>query len=106
MPEYMKALYERFKREVPEVTKLEQKTDQAYEKLRDQLEKPERKLLLELTNLEDCLQYEIALYSFIEGYRLAWGIFRELTEVPPYSFDKEQEQLAAAILAAERNRDQ
>ena len=105
MPEYMKALYERFKREVPEVMKLECETDEAYEKLRAQLEKPERKLLLELTNLEDCLQYEIALYSFIEGYRLAWGIFRELTEVTTYSFYKEQEQLAAAILAAERNRD-
>ena len=105
MPEYMKALYERFKREVPEVTKLEQETDRAYEKLRAQLEKPERKLLLELTNLEDCLQDTVALYSFIEGYRLAWGIYRELTEVPPYSFDKEQEQLATAILAAERNRD-
>ena len=102
MPEYMKALYERFKREIPEVMKLEQETDQTYEKLRDQLEKPERRLLLELTNLEDCLQYEIALYSFIEGYRLAWGSFRELTEVPSYSFDKEQEQQAAALLAAAR----
>ena len=105
MPEYMKALYERFRREAPEVTKLEQETDQAYEKLRAQLEKPERKLLLELTNLEDCLQDTVALYSFIEGYRLAWGIHRELTEVPPYSFDKEQERLAAALLAAERSRD-
>ncbi len=103
MPEYMKALYERFKREVPEVKKLEQETDQLYAELRDRLEKPERRLLLELTNLEDCLQDTVALYSFIEGYRLAWGIFRELTEVPSYSFDKEQEQLAAAILAAERN---
>ena len=102
MPEYMKALYERFKREVPEVTTLEKETDQIYENLCAQLEKPERKLLLELTNLEDCLQYEIALYSFIEGYRLAWGIHRELTEVPPYSFDKDQERLAAALLAAER----
>ena len=50
LPEDMKALYDRFKREVPEVTKLEQETDQTYEKLREQLEKPERKLLLKLTN--------------------------------------------------------
>ena len=103
MPEYLKALYERFKREVPEVTELERETERAYEKLHDRLEKPERRLLLELTNLEDCLQDAAALYGFIEGYRLACGLHRELAEVPPYSFDWEQGQRAAK-LAEERRR--
>ena len=35
MPEYMKALYERFKREVPEVMKLEHETDEIYGELHD-----------------------------------------------------------------------
>ena len=105
MPEYLKALYERFKREVPEVTELEQKADQAYEKLHDRLEKSERRLLLELTNLEDCLQDAAALYGFIEGYRLACGLHRELSETPPYSFDQEQEQRAAKLAEEGRGTD-
>ena len=102
MPEYLRALYERFKREVPEIKGQEEEAAQVYEKLHAQLEKPERRLLLELINLEDCLQENAALYGFIEGCRLAWGIHRELDEVPPYSFDRDQAQRAAVLLRAER----
>ena len=47
--------------------------------------------------MEDCLQDAAALYGFIEGYRLAYELHRELAEAPPYSFDREQEQQAAKL---------
>jgi hypothetical protein len=40
---------------------------------------------------------EASLHSFLAGYKLAAGIYRELAHEPPYSFDKDEEQNAEAI---------
>ena len=48
--------------------------------------------LLKLADLENELQEEISLASFLSGFKLALGIAAELA--PSYSFDDEEEQRA------------
>ena len=57
-------------------------------------QEPDRKLLLKLVDTEDDLRDAAALHNFTCGYRLAYGIHRELAEEPAYSFTKEEEERA------------
>ena len=78
MPEYLKALHERFTTVSPEAARIQR----------------ERVLLLHLLDLEDDLRDQTSLDSFLSGVRLARGIGQELGELPPYSFDGENEEHA------------
>ena len=102
MQDYMKALKRQF--DTPQVknTKLKKEYEKAHTKLHRQLNRQERKLLLRLVDLQDALVYETSLNSFISGYRLACGIHQELSEQPPYSFDREEETRACAQFEKER----
>ncbi len=51
-------------------------------------------LLLHLLDLEDDLREQTSLDSFLAGIRLARGIEQELREIPPYSFDCDDEERA------------
>ena len=94
MPEYLKALHERFTRETPQAKIILPERDRILTKLRGQLSKSQRVLLLHLLDLEDDLRDQISLDSFIAGVRLVRGIEQELGEIPPYSFDDEDEEQA------------
>ena len=48
-----------------------------------------RKLLLIVDSM-DAIQDEVSLESFIAGFKLAWGISRELEADGLYSFDEEE----------------
>ena len=99
MPDYMRALYQRFGKEAPSVKALESEIDQTEKQLKEHLDVPQRKLLLRLTDQGSELRAETSLYAFIAGYRLACGIHRELLEEPPYSFEKEEEERAKQLLS-------
>ena len=92
MPEYLKALHERFTTASPEAAKIQRERNRILARLRGQLGKSQRILLLHLLDLEDDLRDRTSLDSFITGIRLARGI--ELREIPPYSFDGENEEQA------------
>ena len=94
MPEYLKALHERFATVSPEATKTKRERDRILARLRGQLSKSQRVLLLHLLDLEDDLRDQTSLDSFLSGIRLARGIEQELSEIPPYSFDGENEEQA------------
>ena len=94
MPEYLKALHERFSKASPEAAKIQRERDRILARLRGQLGKSQRVLLLHLLDLEDDLRDQTSLGSFIAGMRLARGIEQELGELPPYSFDGENEEQA------------
>ncbi len=94
MPEYLRALHERFTTVSPEVAKIERERDRILARLRGQLGRSQRVLLLHLLDLEDDLRDQTSLDSFITGIRLARGIEQELGEIPPYSFDDENEEQA------------
>ena len=94
MPEYLRALHERFTTVSPEAMRVQRERDSILARLRGQLGKSQRILLLHLLDLEDDLRDQTSLDSFLSGIRLARGIEQELGELPPYSFYKENEEQA------------
>ena len=103
MRDYMKALHYRFEPHSERAEDLERATKKAYRKLAEKLEKPERKMLLRLVDLEAALRDEACLDSFMSGYRLAHGIHQELlADQPPYNFENEDERLACERIQAEK----
>ena len=102
MPDYMRALHQRFGKEAPEAKALEDEMEQTEKQLKEHLDVPQRKLLLRLMDQGSELRGEASLYAFIAGYRLACGIHRELLEESPYSFDREEEERARRSSGRER----
>ena len=54
------------------------------------LDKEGRKKLLQLVDAHTLAKEEMALTSFIAGFRLAWGIATELSTDNSYSYEQEQ----------------
>lgn len=103
MRDYMKALCCRFETTSQRAEYLDKKVERTYRQLTRLLDKPERKLLLKMADLEDALREEACLNSFISGYRLAQGIQQELlADQPPYNFENEDEQRACELARKER----
>ena len=97
MPEYLKALHERFTTMSPEAEKTQKELNRILARLRGRLGKSQRVLLLHLLDLEDDLRDQTSLDSFVSGIWLARGIEQELGELPPYSFDDENEERARKL---------
>ena len=104
MNDYMTALYRRFFRE-PDFSELEEEIEQTRQEVRDRLDKMQRRRLMHLVDTQNLLREETSLASFIAGFKLAWGIARELEADGLYSFQKEEEQRACETVAQEVNRD-
>ena len=95
MHNYMTALYHRFEAPSRRVENLDRKIKRTHNQLTRLLDKPGRKLLLRIADMEDELRDGACLNSFISGYRLAQGIQQELqADQPPYSFEAEDERQA------------
>ena len=104
MNDYMTALYQRFYRE-PDFSELEEEIEKARQEVRDCLDKMQRRRLMYLVDTQNLLREETSLASFTAGFKLAWGIARELEADGLYSFQKEEEQRACEIVEREVNRD-
>lgn len=101
MYDYMKSLHRQFFRE-PECSELRREIEQTRQELRDQLDKEKRRKLLYLVDCQAALREDISLQSFLAGYRLACGIYRELLMQPPHSFDREEETRTEEIYRIEK----
>ena len=101
MYDYMKSLRRQFFRE-PECSELRREMEQTRQTLRDQLDKENRRKLLYLVDCQSALQGEVSLQSFLAGYRLACGIYRELLQQLPHSFDQEEEKRALEIFQIQK----
>lgn len=77
MHDYMATLYQQFFRG-PDFTELEEDIEQTRQEVRDCLNKEERRKLLQLVDLQNLLREETSLASFTAGFKLAWGIAKEL----------------------------
>lgn len=93
MNDYMTALYQRFFQEL-DFTELEEEIEQARQEVRDCLDKLQRRKLMQLVDAQNLLREKTSLASFTAGFKLAWGIAKELEADGLYSFDYEQEQRA------------
>ena len=94
MQDYMRALQDRFDTEPPKDVEMKEEADQIFKDLCSNLNRAERNRLLRLVDIQDARREKTALQSFISGYKLAWGIHRELTDEPPYSYERDQEDRA------------
>ena len=89
MHDYMQALQQRFFR-VPRCEDLRVTVeDTCGEFLKRMGDEDKRKLLLIVDSM-DAIRDEVSLASFIAGFKLAWGISRELEADGLYSFDEEE----------------
>ena len=91
MKDYMMALHQRFCKE-PECLEVRKELKSIYQDLHQVLDRRGQEQLLKLADLENELQEEISLESFLSGFKLALGIAAELA--PSYSFEDEEEQHA------------
>ena len=90
MYDYMKALQKRFDRQPhPD---LDAQVEYAQEELRRDIDATERKILLRLLDAQNTLLAESTLMSFTAGFKLAWGMAKELEADGLYSFEKEEEE--------------
>ena len=87
MYDYMKALQKRFDRQ--EHSELDKQVEYAQEELRRDMDATERKKLLRLLDAQNTLLAESTLMSFTAGFKLAWGMAKELEADGLYSFEKD-----------------
>ena len=91
MNDYMKALHQRFFRE-PDFTEMEEDIENTRQKVRDCLDREQRRTLMHLVDTQNLLREETSVASFMAGFKLAWGIARELETDSLYSFEQEEAQ--------------
>ena len=90
MYDYMKALQKRFDRQPhPE---LDAQVDRVQAELRQDMDAAGRKKLLRLLDAQNALLAESTLMSFTAGFKLAWGMAKELEADGLYSFELEEEE--------------
>ena len=90
MYDYMKALQKRFDRQ--EHSGLDAQIKSAYEDLRRDMDAVGRGKLLRLLDAQNTLLVESKLMSFTAGFKLAWGMAKELEADGLYSFEQEEEE--------------
>ena len=90
MYDYMRALQKRFDRQShPE---LGTQIERARAELRRDMDAAGRKKLLRLIDTQNTLLAESTLMSFAAGFKLAWGMTKELEADGLYSFEREEEE--------------
>ena len=90
MYDYMKALQDRF--DYQEHTELDEQVKSAQEELRRDMDAAGRRKLLRLLDAQNTLLVESKLMSFTAGFKLAWGMVKELEADGLYSFEREEEE--------------
>ena len=90
MYDYMKALQKHFDRQVHNETDTE--VEYAQEELRRDMDAAGCGKLLRLLDAQNTLLVESKLMSFTAGFKLAWGMAKELEADGLYSFEKEEEE--------------
>ena len=90
MYDYMKALQKRFDRQPHPELYTQIKSTQ--EELRRDMDTAGRRKLLRLLDAQNALLTEYTLMSFAAGFKLAWGMAKELEADGLYSFEQEEEE--------------
>ena len=90
MYDYMKALQKRFDRQ--EHSELDTEVEYAQEELQRNMDAAGRRKLLRLLDAQNTLLAKSTLMSFTAGFKLAWGMAKELEADGLYSFELEEEE--------------
>ena len=90
MYDYMKALQKRF--DCQSHPELDTQIKSTQEELRWDMDAAGRRKLLRLLDAQNTLLVESKLMSFTAGFKLAWGMAKELEADGLYSFEREEEE--------------
>lgn len=74
---YMSELYRRYFR-APDFSELKEEIEHTRQEVRDCLNQAQRRKLMYLVDAQNLLREEIAEASFAAGFKLAWGLIKEL----------------------------
>ena len=77
MNDYRRALHQHFFQK-PNLAELEMEIETARQDVRDCLDKAQRRRLMDLVDGQALLREAISQASFTAGFKLAWGIAKEL----------------------------
>ena len=77
MNELLKALYDTFYEKRPAAS-LKAEVEECHQELIERLEKPERRLVLQIIDCKDQIAEDLSIDSFISGFHLAWRLANEL----------------------------
>ena len=77
MNELLKALYDNFY-ERPFAAHLKAEIEHCHQELIEKLDKPERRLVLQIIDCKDQIAEDLSIDSFICGFHLAWKLSQEL----------------------------
>ena len=77
MNEMLKALYDSFY-ERQSATQLRAEIERCHQELIDKLDKPERRLVLQIIDCKDQIAEDLSIDSFIAGFHLAMRMSQEL----------------------------
>ena len=77
MNETLKALYDGFYEKLS-ATQPKVEIERCHQELIEKLDKPERKLVLQIIDCKDQIAEDLSIDSFIAGFRLAWKLSQEL----------------------------
>ena len=64
----------------PELSAQKQEVEECHQALVDMLEKPERRLVLQIIDAKDRIVEDTSIDSFISGFELAWRLSAELNQ--------------------------
>ena len=77
MNEMLKALYDSFYEKLP-ATQLKAEVERCHQELIEKLDKPERKLVLQIIDCKDQIAEDLSIDSFIAGFNLSMRLSQEL----------------------------
>ena len=77
MNELLKALYDSFYEKLP-ATQIKAEIERCHQELIERLDKPERRLVLQIIDCKDQIAEDLSIDSFIAGFSLAWKLSQEL----------------------------
>ena len=91
MNDTLKQLYNRFYTPLS-MAECEQEIEDCHRQLIERLEKPERKLVLQIMDAQNLITEERSLDSFLCGFKLAWELAYELDhfEMDRHPFPSEE----------------
>ena len=90
MKDYMRALHQHFFQK-PNLTELEDEIETARKDVRDCLDKAQQRRLMDLVDGQALMREAISQASFTAGFKLAWGIAKELETDGLNSLDEGEE---------------
>ncbi len=105
MNELLKSLYDNYYEELP-LTDLKAEVDRCHKLLIERLEKPERRLVLQIIDAQDAIVDRLSMDSFFSGFRLAWELNHELNMYSRALWDRQKDSTALSVYQSEKKVDE